>query len=142
MQPSLQVKPESIKLVNRYKDGYRVAGVIVGVGGFVKILGIVLGLMGGFMVFAISYTFLRFNSDSELAGLTLAAVIGGMFWLVPYVLGTLVSAHGQILKASLDGAVNTSPFLNNSQRAEIMSLVREPDSYYPTMPQMPPLPPS
>jgi hypothetical protein len=39
-----------------------------------------------------------------------------------YLLGVLVSAQGQILKASLDSAVNGSPFLTNEQRAKIMSL--------------------
>jgi len=39
-----------------------------------------------------------------------------------YIVGVLVSAQGQILKASLDGAVNSSPFLADEHRARIMSL--------------------
>ena len=117
-----EFRQESQKLMNRYKDGYRVAGVIVGVGGFVKALGIALGVLGGLLGAAISYALLRFNSDSGTAALFGGIVIGGMLWLIPFVLGTLVSAQGQILKANLDEAVNTSPFLNDGQRAEIMRL--------------------
>jgi hypothetical protein len=43
-------------------------------------------------------------------------------WAWRYVLGILVSAQGQILKASLDNAVNGSPFLTNEHRAKVMSL--------------------
>jgi len=47
-----------------------------------------------------------------------AAFVGGQF----YLLGVIVMAQGQILKASLDCAVNSSPFLQNEHRAKIMSL--------------------
>jgi len=53
-----------------------------------------------------------------VAGLLSAVVVGGLF----YLLGVLISALGQILEASVDTAINTSPFLSNAHRAEIMSL--------------------
>jgi len=37
-------------------------------------------------------------------------------------LGVVVSAQGQVLKATLDGSVNTSPFLDLTQKAQVMSL--------------------
>ena len=45
-----------------------------------------------------------------------------------YVLGILVSAQGQILKATLDSAVTNSPFLTEDQMAEVMSLQEMPDA--------------
>jgi hypothetical protein len=51
-----------------------------------------------------------------VVGLIGAVFVGGQF----YLLGLIVMAQGQILKASLDGAVNSSPFLQNEQRAKIM----------------------
>ena len=39
-----------------------------------------------------------------------------------YCLHTIIAAVGQILKAGLDTAVNTSPLLENEDRAKIMSL--------------------
>jgi hypothetical protein len=48
----------------------------------------------------------------------LAGFIGLLFFL----LAVLIRAQGQILKASLDSAVNSSPFLTNDQRPKIMSL--------------------
>lgn len=51
-------------------------------------------------------------------GMLFAAFVGVLF----YLFGVIVSAQGQILKASLDGALNNSPFLTNDHRARIMSL--------------------
>ena len=56
------------------------------------------------------------------------AIVGGLFFAAAvwfalfFVLGVLVSAQGQILRATLDSAVNSSPFLTNDQRASIMKL--------------------
>jgi hypothetical protein len=46
----------------------------------------------------------------------------GLWFALFFILGSLVSAQGQILKATLDGAVNTSPFLTDEQRAQMMRL--------------------
>jgi hypothetical protein len=54
-----------------------------------------------------------------IAALALALVT----WLLLWALGVVISAQGQLLKASIDGAVNTSPFLVDDQRAKIMSLI-------------------
>jgi hypothetical protein len=45
--------------------------------------------------------------------------------LLFYLLGVLVAAQGQTLLASLDSAVNSSPFLTNHQKAEILSLTTQ-----------------
>jgi hypothetical protein len=50
------------------------------------------------------------------------SVFGILAGLVLYVFGILISAQGQILQATLDSAVNSSPFLTDEMRAEMMSL--------------------
>ncbi len=109
------------RLKSRYKDAYNVAQVIVGVGTAFKVLGILLGL-------AIVVTSLAGGSASGsrdaagislIAGIFLGAIVAGLF----YVIGTIVSSQGQILRATLDSAVNTSPHIEASEKAEIMSLV-------------------
>ena len=41
---------------------------------------------------------------------------------IGWIFGALISSQGQLLKATLDSAVNTSPFLDDSERARMMSL--------------------
>jgi hypothetical protein len=50
-------------------------------------------------------------------------LIAGLWFALFFVLGIIVSAQGQILKANLDSAVNTSPFLTTQQKARVMDLV-------------------
>jgi hypothetical protein len=49
---------------------------------------------------------------------------GALGGIIIYVIGVLVSAQGQILKATLDTAVHTSPFLDDDQRLIAMRLKR------------------
>ena len=97
--------------MNRYRDAYLVARTIITVGGVVKSVGVVLAIVVTLVAL------LKFKME-------LASVLAGLVIGVPlYVLGILVSAQGQILKATLDTAVNGSPHLSNDQKAETMSLV-------------------
>lgn len=104
------------KAISRYRDAYLVAKATTGIGTFVKIMGFVLG----FIVFITGFI-IGVQDDKPvytLGGLLVAILIAVPF----YVLGVLVSALGQVLKASLDGAVNTSPFLDTEQKSHVMSL--------------------
>ncbi len=101
----------SLPVVNRYSNAYLIARAIVGFGSAIKIVGVVLGVL----IFLAS---LLASGQYFLVGLLFGAVIGTLFFL----LGIFVSAQGEILKATLDTAVNTSPFLTNDHRARIMSL--------------------
>jgi hypothetical protein len=47
-------------------------------------------------------------------------IFGGTLLLLLWVLGTFVSALGQILKAILDTAVNTSPFLTSEEKQNLI----------------------
>jgi hypothetical protein len=49
-------------------------------------------------------------------GLAAAAAVGIPF----YALGIMVSAAGQVLKATLDTAIHTSPFFDKGQMAQII----------------------
>jgi hypothetical protein len=113
-------------LQKRYKDAYRVARTTTGIGSTIKGTGAFLGLL--IFVGALALAGAQRNvygvrgSDIQVISVIVAAFFGGTVWLVFFIWGVLVSAQGQILKASLDGAVNGSPFLTNEQRATIMSL--------------------
>jgi len=56
--------------------------------------------------------------------LVVGGIVAGLIALLFYLLGVLVAAHGQVLQATLDSAVNSSPFLTDADKAEIMSLSR------------------
>jgi RNA polymerase subunit RPABC4/transcription elongation factor Spt4 len=135
--PPLRMQTEDISVNNsvvvsalttRYRDGYRVARTIDGFGKLLKILGIVFGAMilffglisgvGGAVALGPSKGGeVAFIVSLFLFGL-IAAIVAVIFW----VLGVIVSAQGQMLKASFDSAVNNSPFLENADRSKIMSL--------------------
>lgn len=99
----------------RYSDGYKAAKAIVGFGNLVKTLGIVAGVIIALIALSLSE---RLSGIFFVAG----ALFGVLVWLGLFVSGIVICAQGQLLLATLDSAVNTSPFLDNSQRALVMSL--------------------
>jgi len=106
-------------LISRYGDAYTVARVTVGFCDVNKIIGMVLaGLIALATLIVASQGEGGLSFAMFLMGMLFAAFVGVLFYLS----GVMVSAQGQILKASLDGAVNSCPFLTNEQRAQIMSL--------------------
>ena len=106
------------KVVGRYTDAYRIARVIVGVGKLVQILGGV-----AFVITLPIGVGIDFTTRNDFGRMTLAGVfVGGIVLLITWILGVFVSALGQLLKANIDVAVNSSPFLVDDQRAKIMSL--------------------
>jgi hypothetical protein len=98
----------------RYRDAYSVAESTVHWGNALKILGIVgavvIGLIG---VVAAEYV----GVGAVIASLVAAVGIGGML----YALGVTVAAQGQIIRAVLDTAVNTSPLLSVEQKREVIA---------------------
>ena len=110
-------------VMKRYKDAYAVARVTNTFGGVIKVTGIIIGgLLAAIGLMVANSSGPRDPiSILGIAGLVLGIIAGALFFII----GVLVSAQGQILKASLDSAVNTSPFLMREHRAKIMSL---PDS--------------
>jgi len=100
--------------MSRYANSYLVARTITAFGAIVKFIAFIIG--GGIILVSV---ITGGQSAQYLIGGILAAAIVG----IPiYVLGVLVSAQGQILKATLDTAVNTSPLLTKDEMRQIMSL--------------------
>jgi hypothetical protein len=63
------------------------------------------------------------NGGASFVVLIVGVLYGGIVFLFFYVVGVIVSAQGQILKAGLDTSVHTSPFVSNDDKAKIMSLI-------------------
>lgn len=127
---------ESRKIVERYEDAYRVARIINWTGETIKLLGMVLAslvLCGAMYVYLSTTPPYSANQVTLIQGvpgiqqwghgLTIILVIIAIcIGVGAYTKGMLVCARGQSLKAQLDCAVNSSPFLSNAQRADAMSL--------------------
>ena len=115
-------------VVGRYEDAYHVAQRLVVVGNVTKALVSV-------PVVALVVCAIRLLSDAQsskaplippsvplgavVIGIIVAVILGLLLWI----LGVVVSASGLGLKATLDCAVNSSPFLSDQQRARVMSLL-------------------
>ena len=107
------------KLLKMYGDAYLVAKTVVGIGSLLKVAGVLFAVAILAVTLMIISGLTGSNADAALfIGIFLAIVIGLMF----YAFGTLIAAQGQITKASLDSAVNSSPFLTDEFRARIMSI--------------------
>lgn len=123
-------------VMQRYKDAYLVARTTVAIGKFFKVLGIVLAvviIIGAAIAgskFGYDYSNLPYPQQSGpeqgvlvgvtilLGGIMSASLTGGVL----YILGILIAAQGQILKATLDSAVYGSCFISDEERATVMSL--------------------
>lgn len=112
--------PEVASLTKRYIDAYLVARAVTGFGSMIKVMGIVIAILLVLIGFVVASQSGPRDPISYLGimGIVVGVISGALF----YIIGVLVSAQGQILKASLDSAVNSSPFLTNEHRAKIMSL--------------------
>jgi hypothetical protein len=99
-------------LRERYKDGYLNSRAIVGFGSSIKSVGAVLGIL---IFFA---SFLQKNTITIIFSVIAAMLVA----IILYFLGVNISAQGQILQATLDSAVNSSPFLDSEQKIEMMCL--------------------
>ena len=115
----------------RYKDGYLQARAITGIGAVVKGLGMVIGIVMSLAGFVIGGGIAEQSRNSMFGGPGAGAgvvvgfifvLIGAIIAIILWVIGVIVKSSGQMLKAQLDGAVNSSPFLTDLDRAEMMSL--------------------
>ncbi len=111
---------EAASLMTRYRDGYLKARVMNGWGQVIKGLGVMVAILLAILGMVLVND--DRSGDATFAFgvvIIVSGVISGIWF---FILGIVIAAHGQMLKASLDGAVNSSPFLTNEQRAKIMSL--------------------
>jgi Mn2+/Fe2+ NRAMP family transporter len=109
-------------VIQRYSDAYRVASAIVGLGTAIKVVGFILAGL----VFFVSLSARSSNPFDTGGGLGLTGMAGILFAIViavaGWVCGVVVTAQGQILRATLDTAVSSSHFLNDRDRAEAMGI--------------------
>lgn len=113
-------------LIKRYRDAYRVAKVVVAIGAFAQLAGIIAGLLiagAGFVLTdGAGPREFRRHDGSEVVLQLAAVVAGAIVWMVFHIIGIITRAQGQILRASLDSAVHSSPFLNGDEKAQSMRL--------------------
>jgi hypothetical protein len=111
----VQLQSTPTTVANRYRDAYIVAKVTAGIGATVKAIGVILGgliVLGG--IIASSQNGILYFFAGLLLGVVVAVPI--------FVLGVLVAAQGQVLKATLDTAVHSSPFLTKEEMARVMGI--------------------
>jgi hypothetical protein len=127
---NLQPSAQRGSISGRYADAYLKANFQTGLGGTIKTASLLIGgvVAGLALIFALSQLVPQpgmFGASGNTVGAafgffvaTIAAAMTGIGWI----LGALISSQGQLLKATLDSAVNTSPFLDDAERARMMSL--------------------
>lgn len=126
-QPASIVSGISDRVETRYKDAYRVVGFVCGIGTVIKVLAALSGLfivIAGLIAGSSANTgpYGRYDTGaSSIAGLG-GLVMGATVFAIGFILGVIVSAHGQTLRASLDSAVHSSPFLDLAAKARAMGL--------------------
>lgn len=107
------------RLKHRYVDGYRVARFLNTAGALLKVLAFIIAVITVLGALVLAGEAVSQDRGPIFFGGFLFAVI---WWAVFWVSGVVVSALGQITKAQIDSAVNTSPFATNDEKADIMSL--------------------
>jgi hypothetical protein len=122
------------KLFKRYQNGYRVGKLINGLGIAATMIGLILGFALSDLGFQAAKVMDQNNPAAQWVrdnlqinildqqvmlfgiGLVAGLILFFLFWLA----GMFISAVGQILKALLDTAVNTSPLLSADEKGSII----------------------
>jgi hypothetical protein len=119
MSDTAQAYPSTVvtAVASRYSDAYLVARTIEGVGVAIKTIGLLIGAL-----LALASVGAGSKGGMGIVVAFMGIAVAGAIATVLFLLGTLASAQGQILKAALETAVNSSHFLNDQDRARIMSL--------------------
>jgi hypothetical protein len=118
-QRTQNVQPgEGHALIKRYGNAYRAGKGLAKVGRLARGLGLILGVLAFFVALLLGANYLPGINMTTRA---VIALLASTLAAVPvYLLGELVTALGQVLQASVDTAVNTSPFLDNTQKSQIL----------------------
>lgn len=126
MPPAAGVSSGDGQVVRRYQDSYTVARTVNTFGNLAKLAGYVCAGIIAFIGLLLTFITVASFRDSGvgfvvfLIALVVGAVVGSIF----YILGILLSALGQNLMATLDSAVNGSPFMTNEQKAQAMNITK------------------
>jgi len=108
---------EAAVLVNRYVDIYHYARLLVVSGKITQIVGVIAA--AGWVVYGV---YARAAIEGGSFECFMAFVAAFLVLLSLYIAGLIQCAFGQLAKAVVDSAVNTSPFLTNNERARVMGL--------------------
>lgn len=111
------------RLAGRYKNAYEVAAATIRLGNLVKEGALVLAVavtLGGVVVSVPNDSIhpAPVNWSYLLCGL----LVGAVLLAAGYTSGTFLAAQGQFMSALLDTAVNTSPHLQDLEKASILTL--------------------
>jgi len=112
--PRRRTHPPAEQMEKRYRDAYRVARATILAAGMVKFIGIVLAVLGAIAALAIA-------KQSGPAAVAIG-VLGVSTGVLIFGVGILISAQGQQLLTAVDDVINSSPFLTDIERADIMRL--------------------
>lgn len=109
------------RIAVRYRDAYAVAHSLTSFGTLLKICAVILlalaVLAGSILAERLGQAMIpEMGRNAFFAG----TAAGAILFLPVYVAGMLFGALGQILKASVDTAVNTSPLLTEQDKSKIM----------------------
>ena len=105
--------PTPSSAIKRYRDAYLVASAAIAFAAVIKMLGWVVAIITWIAGFILAS-----QQREPQMGFMVAALISGVVQLIVfYFFGVLVAAAGQILRATLDTAVHSSPFLDDQQKA-------------------------
>lgn len=119
--PAGMIDP-AVKAMVRYKNGYRLASFTSTAGTVIKILAAIVAVVVVSLEFYIAQQLLGSNPQTDTIIALFVLVSGISTFGLFFILGVIVSALGQQLKAGLDTAVNSSPFLDIPAKARAMSL--------------------
>ncbi len=120
-----------IALKTRYADAYKIARTTIKLGSMIKLIGMIVAGLIALAAIVSELGTPRSQSLSAFGTATqgsmesaimigIAVAVAVVIGLLFFILGTYACAQGQILLASLDGAVNSSPFLDNAAKANVL----------------------
>ena len=116
-------------LYSRYRDSYRVAKTIIGIGTAEKVLALIVG---GFTVL---YSFLSMSEQprsgasvfwgqqSSTGFFLLVIGIGIVVGVAGFLHGIGTCAKGEMMLTSIDSAVNSSPLLTDDEKGNIIGVI-------------------
>jgi hypothetical protein len=110
--------------IERYQDAYDRAEAAVAFAETVKLGGI---FVGGVVLVAAQLVFQSIPSERSTFPVISVLLItcAALLVLISQLVGVGSHIQGELLKATLDSEVNSSPFLSNAQRAKVMRLRKQ-----------------
>jgi hypothetical protein len=105
------------RLVERYREAFRIARAYVAVGRAVKVAGVIAGILLGLLMLMGSSSMISAGAGLFMFVLWVLG-LGGLGWIF----GTIIASVGQFQIATLDVSVYECPFLDLEQKAVMLNL--------------------